>query len=649
MLCKVEIEPHKYLGIDFDPWSFTRPERLGIALAVFKDMNVPVILGCEIGSILDFILEIEFCYKDVPYHSFCHGLDVLVKTHFMLNQMGMANYLTSYDITALLLCALCHDVGHPGLNNLYQLNAKTELSKIYPRSTLEAYSVDLTIGFIDKHDIFRNTVGVFDSIYIDSTVDYSDVQTALLSEIQSAILLTDMSRHFEVVDMCNELVEKLSKKAFSLNTYSIGSIDQKIDSKLSQDTINDDSKVLTKDNSLSETFEKLLRNENSTTLKTNDKKQTDFERKPRPQSMMKCDVILNSLSRRNLVTVLLHAVDIFNPVLPWNMSKKWSTLMMEESLHQGDLEKNSGLQVSPSMDREKYDQCSMSIEFSQIIIFPFFKSLSNLVPVQDSVLFDLNQNILTWTEMKDKKEKEMKQLSSLNPELEKNSISNVSIVVSPSQGAHDKPNGHKLYEQTRRLSVAAGTIEISPGHYNVHRRHSDDTFENISQKKVGLFFSKKLNRIQTRRKINKVCHLQPSNKSTQHRNEKNMLFNNGSIRSSEIGVFFGDVLDKDDARPTLRRAQSENLGCRCVYCKSSFEIKNFTDHESTSYIGDDIIKSDIFCSNLTPNKVKNRISIHNSDIGIHKSISSNSSITVNSPNYKDLNSSDDKDFYNFEF
>ncbi|OLY84699.1 3',5'-cyclic-nucleotide phosphodiesterase regA [Smittium mucronatum] len=117
-MCKVEIDPEKYLGLDFDPWSFSRPERLGISLAVFKDMNVPVILGIDIGNMLDFILDIEFCYKDVPYHSFCHGLDVLVKTHFMLNSMRMANYLTSYDITALLICALCHDAGHVSFFNI---------------------------------------------------------------------------------------------------------------------------------------------------------------------------------------------------------------------------------------------------------------------------------------------------------------------------------------------------------------------------------------------------------------------------------------------------------------------------------------------------------------------------------------------------
>ncbi|OLY84698.1 cAMP-specific 3',5'-cyclic phosphodiesterase, isoforms N/G [Smittium mucronatum] len=338
--------------------------------------------------------------------------------------------------------------------------------------------------------------------------------------------------------------------------------------------------------------------------------------------MMKCDVILDSLSRRNLVTVLLHAVDIFNPVLPWPMSKKWSNLMMEESILQGDLEKDKGLQVSPSMDREKYDQINMSIEFSTIIIFPFFRSLCNLVPVKESILFELGKNISIWSEMKEERNKNKIQSDSTP------SVPEISIVETSNSNETKLGSHIKLTDQTRRLSVAAGTIEISPGYYNQYRRHSDDTFENIIHRKIGLVFSKKLNRIQTRRRINKVCHLQPTNKIPKSRNQITFSANALSIRSSLMDLLKNESSDKD--RPILRRAQSENLGCRCVYCKSSLTTSRCNNElESDLSTNEESLRDLRDLRDFSNNKIKNRSSLYNPGTEIHRSKSSKSNLSTN--------------------
>jgi len=39
--------------------------------------------------------------------------------------------LKELDILATLLAAVCHDYKHPGLNNIYHINAQTELALSY--------------------------------------------------------------------------------------------------------------------------------------------------------------------------------------------------------------------------------------------------------------------------------------------------------------------------------------------------------------------------------------------------------------------------------------------------------------------------------------------------------------------------------------
>lgn len=47
-----------------------------------------------------------------------------------------------------------------------------------------------------------------------------------------------------------------------------------------------------------------------------------------------------------LQNVLLHSADISNLTRPFEISEKWSNLVFEEFLHQGDMERSKGLEVS---------------------------------------------------------------------------------------------------------------------------------------------------------------------------------------------------------------------------------------------------------------------------------------------------------------
>ncbi len=63
----------------------------------------------------------------------------------------MKNYLTMLDVLALLVGALCHDCQHPGLNNTFQVNAKTKLALTYNDiSVLENMHASIAFQLLEK-------------------------------------------------------------------------------------------------------------------------------------------------------------------------------------------------------------------------------------------------------------------------------------------------------------------------------------------------------------------------------------------------------------------------------------------------------------------------------------------------------------------
>lgn len=54
---------------------------------------------------------------DVPYHNFHHAVDVTVSSYLILTACDARARLEPVDVCSLLVAAIGHDVGHPGLTN----------------------------------------------------------------------------------------------------------------------------------------------------------------------------------------------------------------------------------------------------------------------------------------------------------------------------------------------------------------------------------------------------------------------------------------------------------------------------------------------------------------------------------------------------
>ena len=79
-------------------------------------------------------VEKEYSPRSInPYHNNIHGADVIQTLHSLIQMGGkdMELQYTPLEIYSVLLAAACHDIQHPGLNNSYQINKRTELSLLY--------------------------------------------------------------------------------------------------------------------------------------------------------------------------------------------------------------------------------------------------------------------------------------------------------------------------------------------------------------------------------------------------------------------------------------------------------------------------------------------------------------------------------------
>jgi len=150
----------------------------------------PVIMG-------NFLEAAEAGYiKGVPYHTWYHAVDVTHGVYRLLCICGAEQYLGSLERYALLVSATCHDVGHPGLNNIFLVEASHELALRYnDKSPLENMHCARLFELMStpKCNIFGNL----------SAHQFQEVRKTCIE----AILHTDNVHHFPMVKEVQMLYE----------------------------------------------------------------------------------------------------------------------------------------------------------------------------------------------------------------------------------------------------------------------------------------------------------------------------------------------------------------------------------------------------------------------------------------------------------
>ncbi|CAD7943402.1 unnamed protein product [Amoebophrya sp. A25] len=81
-------------------------------------------------TVRNFVAVVARNYEKNPYHNWAHAWNVFATTGILLRD-GWHDYADDVDIFALMVAALCHDLGHPGLTNEHFVNQGHRLARTY--------------------------------------------------------------------------------------------------------------------------------------------------------------------------------------------------------------------------------------------------------------------------------------------------------------------------------------------------------------------------------------------------------------------------------------------------------------------------------------------------------------------------------------
>jgi hypothetical protein len=136
-----------------------------------------------------FVLATEKEYNSAnPFHNFYHAIDVLHGVSKMMRLLNSENFLTELEQYCLLIAAIGHDIGHPGVNNGFLSEVGHELALQYnDLSPLENMHVSKLYGIVVNEE-----TNVFNML---TKEQYKEVRKLCIE----TILHTDMMGHTAMV------------------------------------------------------------------------------------------------------------------------------------------------------------------------------------------------------------------------------------------------------------------------------------------------------------------------------------------------------------------------------------------------------------------------------------------------------------------
>lgn len=204
------IKVRKLIGDwDFYAHELNYDELLFAAYAIIKHgFALPSVddLRLDDKSLLKFLLIVRDSYRPSnPYHNFRHAIDVLQATFYFLLQLhSLPEYplvgesslkriqesiLTPIETLTILIVATGHDVGHPGVTNVFLTSSQAPLASVFDnKSVLESYHSAAFSEILKRY--WPNT---------------QDVPVCKL--IVQSVLATDMARHFDYMEEVTKFLE----------------------------------------------------------------------------------------------------------------------------------------------------------------------------------------------------------------------------------------------------------------------------------------------------------------------------------------------------------------------------------------------------------------------------------------------------------
>uniref|UniRef100_A0A3B3IB13 Phosphodiesterase n=1 Tax=Oryzias latipes TaxID=8090 RepID=A0A3B3IB13_ORYLA len=165
------------------------PKMLSCLEYMYHDLGLVKEFNMNPITLKRWLLAIQENYRNNPFHNFRHCFCVSQMMYGMIHLCNLQEKLTLTNLGILMTAAVCHDLDHPGYNNTYQINARTELAVRYNDiSPLENHhcAVAFQILSLPECNIFAN---------VDPEA-FKKIRQGIIT----LILATDMARHGEILE-----------------------------------------------------------------------------------------------------------------------------------------------------------------------------------------------------------------------------------------------------------------------------------------------------------------------------------------------------------------------------------------------------------------------------------------------------------------
>jgi hypothetical protein len=192
---------------EFDVLEYSNDELLEIVLDIFNVFDVMGTFRIPHETFVSFTRELGKLYiAENSYHNFKHGCDVFHAVYRLMLSSNVHKACSTLEIFSILVAAIGHDVGHPGVNNVFLIKTKHKFAlKHNDKSPLENMHCTVLYGILGKSEsnIFS---GLTDSQWRESR-----------NIIITAILGTDMAHHGEAI----KNVKVLSQHLYMISEYTM--------------------------------------------------------------------------------------------------------------------------------------------------------------------------------------------------------------------------------------------------------------------------------------------------------------------------------------------------------------------------------------------------------------------------------------------
>uniref|UniRef100_A0A0G4HUE8 Phosphodiesterase n=1 Tax=Chromera velia CCMP2878 TaxID=1169474 RepID=A0A0G4HUE8_9ALVE len=316
---KTEVIPsEQVLSWEYDILALSPKQVMRDAYELLKQLAEGAETPCDPDVVGGFLMTVFRNYHPQnSYHNFHHGFSVMQVLTLLMRASDVRPLLGTTDEFHLGVGALCHDIDHPGVNNVYLSRTGSFIARVYSEiAVLESHHAAMLFEIIKykRRDIFQGVS--------------REVKAEHKKGIIEAILATDMAKHFDLVKQAEGMLASKTDPA--------------------------------------------------------------------------------TIPKSTIRQWLMHAADISNPILPFHLYRPWALRIVKEFVTQNKMEAQRGLPISmPNL--KGHDDLSLAeaqLGFIGFICAPFFKAVGGLFPAEwNGRLEDLNKNIATWTEIKEKEKK----------------------------------------------------------------------------------------------------------------------------------------------------------------------------------------------------------------------------------------------------